>query len=101
MTFKERSLIVGSLFVFASVLFGAARYYSPSLVRYVVEQSLVQKAPSGIDSTTLHERFRAYISSAPDSKSRMERLIRISGYLEKVQHLTLEQLNDLLPVEKR
>ena len=96
MIIQKRSVVVGSLFVIASVLYGAARYYSPSLVLYVVEQSLMQKAPSGINKSLLQERFRARVFSAPDKTSRMERLLEISTALEKVQHLTLEQLDELL-----
>ena len=100
MIIQKRSVVVGSLFVIASVLYGAARYYSPSLVLYVVEQSLIQKAPSGTNTSLIHERFRAHIFSAPDKTSRMERLLKISESLEKVQHLTFKQLDELLVVDK-
>ncbi len=99
MTIRKRALVIGSLMVVASVLYGAAKYYSPSLVFYIVEQSLIQKAPAEIDPALLHERFQAYMASAPDKKARMEKLLRISEYLEKVQHLTLAQINELLLVE--
>jgi hypothetical protein len=85
MTIQKRSLVIGSLFVFASVLYGAAKHYSPSLVRYVVEQSLLQKAPSGANPASLHERVNTLLSAAPDKDTQMERLLRISEYLEKVQ----------------
>ncbi len=100
MTIRKRSLVVGSLFAIASVLYGAAKYYSPSLVFYVVEQSLMQKTPSAINTSLLHERFRARVFSAPDKDSRMERLLRISESLEKVQYLTFQQLEELLAVDK-
>jgi hypothetical protein len=100
MTIRKRSLVIGSLFVFASVLYGAAKHYSPSLVRYVVEQSLLQKAPSGTNTASLHERFNALLSAAPDKNTQMERLLRISEYLEKVQRLNFEQLNQLLAVDR-
>jgi len=100
MTIRNRSIVLGSMLAMASVLYGAARYYSPLLVVYVVEQSLAQKAPSGINTSLLHERFRAHVFSAPDTASRMERLLRISESLEKVQHLTFNQLDELLIVDK-
>ena len=100
MTIRKRSIVVVSLFVIASVLYGASKYYSPSLVLYVVEQSLMQKAPPGINASLIHERFRARVFSAPDQASRMERLLRISEYLEKVQHLTLKELDELLVVDR-
>jgi hypothetical protein len=101
MTIGKRSLVVGSLIVVASVLYGAAKYYSPSLVFLVVEQSLIQKAPSQVDPALLHERLRAQIAEAPDKDSQMQTLFRISEYVEKVQYLTLEQLDQLLPVQNR
>jgi len=100
MTIGKRSLVVGSLIVVASVLYGAAKYYSPSLV-FLVEQSLIQKAPSQVDRALLHERLRAQIAEAPDKDSQMQTLFRISEYVEKVQYLTLEQLDQLLPVQNR
>jgi hypothetical protein len=101
MTIGNRSLVVGSLIVVASVLYGAAKYYSPSLVFLVVEQSLIQKAPPQLDRALLHERLRAQIAEAPDKDSQMQTLFRISEYVEKVQYLTLEQLDQLLPVQSR
>jgi hypothetical protein len=100
MTISKRSLVIGSLLVCASVLYGAAKYYSPSLVRYVVEQSLLQKAPSDTSTASLHERFIALLSAAPDKNTQMERLLRISEYLEKVQRLNFEQLDQLLAVDR-
>lgn len=90
--------MLGSLIVMASIFYGAAKYYSPSLILYVVEQSLLQKSPSGTDSNSLRERLRAHISAAPDKKSQIERLLRISEYLEKVQSIDSKQLNQILPV---
>jgi len=100
MTIQKRSLVIGSIFAIAFVLYGAAKHYSPSLVFYVVEQSLIQKAPFGSDAVILHESFHTYIYSAPDKNSRMERLLRISQYLEKIQRLRFEDLSELLAVGK-
>ena len=96
MTIRKRALVVGSLIFIASVFYGAAKYYSPSLVFFVVEQSLIQKVPSGIDRKFLHERLRAHIFAAPDKTSQMQKLLQISENVEKVQYLTLEQLGQLL-----
>jgi len=101
MTIRKRSLVIASLFAVASVFYGVAKYYSPSLILYVVEQSLMQKAPSGTDPVILHDRFRAYISETPDKKNQMEKLLRVAEYLEKVQHLTFEQLDELLRLSGR
>jgi hypothetical protein len=98
MTIQRRLAIVAAMLVFAFILYGAAKYYSPLLVDYVVEQSLLQKAPAGIDPAQLRERLHLYLSTAPDKNRRMELLFFISGYLEKVQHLTPEEVKELLPV---
>jgi hypothetical protein len=66
----------------------------------VVEQSLAQKAPAGMESTQLRERLHYYLDSAPDKNKKMERLLRISEYLEKVQYITPEELNELMPAAK-
>lgn len=100
MTIQKRSLVLGSLLVIAVIFYGAAKYYSPSLVFYVVEQSLLQKTPSGLNPNSLRARFHASISAAPDKNSKMERLLRISEYLEKVQRLSFAELNQLLAIEK-
>ena len=98
MTIRKRSLIMGVLLAVASVVYGAATHYSPFIVEYVVEQTLIQKAPSGTDPVLLSSRFRALLSAAPSDQVKMERLMRISGYLEKVQSLTPGELEDLVAV---
>ena len=100
MAIQKRLLVIGTLLGVILVLYGAASYYSPALVFYVVEQSLLQKAPPGTDAALLHERLRAHISAAPDKNSQMEKLLRISEYLEKVQSLTFRQLDEILAVKK-
>jgi hypothetical protein len=89
-------MIAGALFAAALILYGTARYYSPLLVQYVVEQALMQKAPPGTDPDLLKKRLHAFLSEAPDRGARMKRLFRISEYLEKTQTLTPEELDELL-----
>jgi hypothetical protein len=96
MTVQKRSMVMIALFAFASILYGVARHYSPALVLFVVEQSLAQKAPSGTDLVRLPERLQTILSAAPDQNARMEKLLRISQYLEKVQQLTPNELKVLL-----
>ena len=100
MAIQKRSIIVGILFAFALTLYGAAKYYSPFLIRHVVEQSLKQKAPPGTDIAHLQDRVRAHLSTAADQNAKIKRLLRISEYLEKVQHLTPEELDKLLAIER-
>ena len=89
-----------TLFAFASILYGAARHYSPSLIQFVVEQSLAQKAPPGTDLTQLDERLHSILLANPDQNARMEKLLHISQSLEKVQQLTPKELNELLAADK-
>jgi hypothetical protein len=86
------------LLVLALVVYGLAKFYSPSLVYYIVEQTLIEKAPPGADRSRLRQNFSALISSAPDQNAKMEKLFRISGYLEKVQTLTPAQLNEVMRI---
>jgi hypothetical protein len=96
MDIKKRSIIIIMAFAFASILYGVAEYYSSSIILYVTEQSLVQKAPSGTDPVQLHERLSAHLSTVPDQKAKMRKLLRISEYLEKIQRLAPEDLDRLL-----
>ena len=100
MTIRKRSMVVITLGILALAFYGAARHYSPALVLHVVVQSLTQKAPLETDPILLQARLHKLLSAAPDEKAQMEKLLRISGYLEKVQRLTPEELDELLAVEK-
>jgi hypothetical protein len=100
MTIQKRSTIIGLLFTLTLILYGTARLYAPALVLYIVEQTLIQKAPPGTDSAVLHARLHECIAEAPDRKARMERLFRISAHLEKVQTVTPQDLDRLLATEK-
>ena len=100
MTIQNRSKFLVAIFVFVLIIYGTAKYYAPPLILYVVEQSLTQKAPAGTDSAQLHERLHAYLSETTDQNVRMEKLLRISQHLEKVQQLTHEELDELIMVEK-
>jgi hypothetical protein len=100
MTIQKRSIVVGVLLAFAFTLYGAAKHYSPSLILYIVEQSLVQKAPSGTDIAHLHAHLNALLSATPDQNARMRMLLRISESLEKVQTLTPGELDKLIATER-
>ena len=79
------------LLALALIIYCAARYYSTELIRHVVEQSLIQKAPPGVDAPEVRRRLEELLRAEPDKKARAQRLLRISGYLEKVQRLTAEE----------
>jgi hypothetical protein len=99
MTFKKKSLIMAVLLAFALITYGTTRHYSPVLIRYVVIQSLIQKAPPGVNAMMVRKRLQAYLSTAPNQGIRIQRLLHISTYLEKVQHLTSEEWNGLFSEE--
>jgi hypothetical protein len=99
MSVRKRWIAAAAVLLLASVLYGAGRYYSPSLIQYVVEQSLIQKAPEGMDGAYIRKRLRAFSASLPDKKARVQSLLRISEFLEKTQSLTPEQLDKLMAPE--
>lgn len=99
MTFQKRWAIAISVLFLSAIFYGAGRYYSPALIQYVVEQSLIQKAPAGEDPAHLQKRLRKCLAAIPDQDARLERLLRISGFLEKSQSLTPEGLDELLATE--
>lgn len=100
MSIQKRSLVVVVLLTLASASYGIARYYSPSLIYHVVEQSLIQKMPAEVSKSMVRERLQAHLAAVPDSNARIKRLLQISEYLEKVQHLTSEEWDGLLPAGK-
>ena len=96
MTVRQRSMTVGFLFAITLFIYFAAKQYSPALIFHGVKQPLIQKAPAGADPDRLRKRLHAHIAALPDDGARVERLLRISEYLEKMQHLTARQLDELL-----
>lgn len=101
MSFRRRAGIVGLLFVVFLVAYGTARFYSHTLVIYVVEQALIQKAPAGTDPALIRMRFHALLATVPDNNAKLAKVLAMSQYLEKVQTLTSEELEQLLPVAPR
>ena len=100
MTVQKRLIAACTVLAFASILYGAGRHYSPALIRHVVEQSLIQKAPSGADPVYLQNRMRAILSKIPDRNAQTRKLLQISEYLEKIQFLTPADLDSLMAPEK-
>ena len=98
MTIQKRSIVMGLIVLFFAMLYGVAKFNSPFLVEYTVEQALIQKAPPGTDPVKIHERLQKLLAQAPDRRTRIDLLFRISRYLEKVQTLSHQDLSDLLEV---
>ena len=93
MTIQKRALVLSALLALALVVYGAARHYSPALIHHVVEQSLIQKMPTGIDAPEARLRLDAVVNAEQGKEARIQRLLMISEYLEKIQRLTPEEWN--------
>ena len=100
MTMRKRSLAMGLIFIFCAILYGTAKFNSPFLVKYVVEQTLIQKAPPGTDPVKIHMRLKELLAQAPDRRGKIDILFRISRQLEKVQTLSHQDLVDLMEVKE-
>ena len=96
MSFRRRAGVVGVLVVIALAAYGTARFYSPSLAIYVVEQALIQKAPPGSNPFSICGRLHNLLATIPDRKAKLARVLAMSQYLEKVQTLTSQELEQLL-----
>ena len=98
MSFQRRAGIVGVLISLALAVYCAGVYYSPALIVYVVEQSLIEKAPAGADQVLLRTRLQALLASIPNKNEKLARMLVMSQNLEKVQTLTRQELDQLLSV---
>ena len=76
----------------AAAAYLTAKLYSYSIVFYVVEETLIQKAPPGTDPVELRLRLRARMEKCPDESARLGWLMAIAQTLEKTQRLTPDQL---------
>ncbi len=96
MTFRRRLSTAVLLVIPALAIYGLGRYYSPDVIEFVVAQSLVEKAPAGTDSEAIKSRFRKLMANSATRGTRMETLLELSQYLEKVQELSGAELELLL-----
>ena len=93
---KWRITVLGFMAAFFLVVYGIGRHYSPSIVGYVVEEALVQKAPEGMSPAAVRKRFEA-VMAGTRTQDKILKLLTLSNYLEKVQKLTPAELHELLP----
>ena len=91
---------MASVLAFVLASYAIARHFTPSLIFYVVEQSLIQKAPANVHAEMVRTHLNVILSPLPDQDARMEKLLWISQYLEKVQHLKAEEWEALFPEAK-
>lgn len=99
MTIRNRSAVMGLVIAFLLVFYGAAKFNAPYLVEYVVERTLIQKAPPGTDPAVIKDCLEKLLAAAPTRPEKLERLFRISGDLEKVQELSAAALAEILEAE--
>jgi hypothetical protein len=96
MPFRRRLMVTAVLASLAMMAYLTANYYSASLTAYVVEQALLQKVPQNADPELVQGRFRKMLDTLPDRQARLHRLLAMSQYLEKLQQLTPQELDELL-----
>jgi hypothetical protein len=96
MPFPRRLIVMAALAAVALTAYGTSRYFSASLITYVVEHALLQKLPPGADPIAVRGRFHGLMSELPDRRAKLEKLLFLSQYLEKVQRLTSRELDELL-----
>jgi hypothetical protein len=99
MTIRKKSAVLGLIVAFLLILYSAAKFNSSYLVEYVVGRTLIQKAPPGTDPAEIQEGLQKLLASAPTREEKLERLFRISAYLEKVQELSTPALAEILEGE--
>ncbi len=100
MRLKQRLVVSGLFAAIALSSFAVAKHFSSSMIAYVVEEALVQKLPSGYDPQLARSKFRSVLSELPDRKARVEKLLSMSQYLEKLQVLEPREVDQLLTVER-
>jgi hypothetical protein len=96
MKIGRRLIVAGLLAVIALSALLVAKRYSVSMIAYVVEEALVQKLPAGIDPALTRSRFQSLMSQLPDRQARLEKLLAMSQYLEKLQTIDREEWERLL-----
>jgi Skp family chaperone for outer membrane proteins len=96
MTLRMRFATLALMVILALAANAAARYYSTPLIVYVVEQTLLQKAPSSIGHEAIHNRFQKFLAAASERRSMQEELLALARSLEKNQQLSADELRRLL-----
>jgi len=98
-TFGQRILVLCFAATFFLTAYAIAKHYSPSLVAHVVKQALIEKAPAGMSPALVRERFEKLMAADP-SNDKLEKMLALSNYLEKVQKLTPAEFERLLAIRE-
>jgi len=94
-TLGQRILVLCLAAALFLAVYLTAKYYSPTLVAHVVKQALMEKAPVDMSPILVGERFEKLLAAIP-SDDKLEKMLALSNYLEKVQKLTPAELERLL-----
>ncbi|NWG12440.1 MAG: hypothetical protein HXY20_02770 [Acidobacteria bacterium] len=84
-----------------ALAYALGRLYAPVLVEYVVEETLLQKAPTGMDPALVRSRLASTLAASPDRNSRLKLLFEIARSLEKYPRLTPEDMDRLVPASNQ
>jgi hypothetical protein len=95
-TLKRRLIVAGFVAGFAVASLATAKRFSVSLIAYVTEEALIQKLPAGSDPPAVRRKFRALIAGLPDRQLKLERLLSMSQYLERLQTIDRQELERIL-----
>jgi hypothetical protein len=96
MTLRRRLGIAALLALPVLVIYGLGRYYSPDIITLIVEQSLIEKAPPGTNPEVVTARFHRLMAGCATHDAKMQTLLQLSQYLEKVQEISVPELESLL-----
>ena len=96
MPIRKRLGIAVILVLPALAAYILGRQYAPDVITFVVEHTLVEKSPPGTDSELVKSRFRNMIAGCATTETRMRTLLQLSQYMEKVQELSIPELESLL-----
>jgi hypothetical protein len=96
MSLTQRLTVLAFTAALAGASYAVARHYSLALIAYVVEHSLAEKAPAGTDPSLLSQGLERRVYACPNREAKLQTLLTVSSYLEKVQALTQGELDELL-----
>ena len=96
MTLKRRLIVAGLAAGFAGAVLVTAKRSSVSLISYIVEEALVQKLPAGTDPEVVRREYRSMVAALPEGHLKLEKLLSMSQFLEKLQTIERRDLEQLL-----
>ncbi|RPI28268.1 MAG: hypothetical protein EHM61_05775 [Acidobacteria bacterium] len=97
---RKRTIVAAVLVLgFGIFLIWGLSKYKLVLIQSIVENAVVQKAPSGYSETRIRQAFKEHFAHAWSSEREniyLDRLLQASQRLEKVQTLKASQVDQLL-----